>query len=114
MSKSVEWRVLLRDQWKWSQRNLPSPRDSVVFAQLPLVSPRLAFISFLFTDSTSSRPMQAWSVGYAVTDWLGSDSSVGCSRVSYDHWFATCSYALSLPVQRWSYVILRFCPGLLR
>jgi len=100
------WRAILESQWKWT-RGLALLGALVGFA-LPLLSLRTA----LATQSTASfiATMQAWGVGYAIAAAaLGLMTAI--AAWGYDHRLRHV-YALSLPLARWRYVLLRFCAGL--
>ena len=100
------WRVTLETQWKWSRGMLLLL--AVASFALPLVSLRASLGAW--NESTFIASIQAWSVGYAVTA-AGLGLVMAILAWSYDHRLRHV-YALSLPIPRWRYVILRFSAGL--
>ena len=101
------WRVMLETQWNWSRGMLLLL--AVASFALPLVSLRASLGAW--NESTFIASIQAWSVGYAVTA-AGLGLVMAILAWSYDHRLRHV-YALSLPIPRWRYVILRFSAGLL-
>jgi hypothetical protein len=101
------WRVMLETQWKWTRGMLLLL--AVVSFALPLVSVRASLGAR--TESLFISAMQGWSVGYAVTA-AGLGLVMAILTWSYDHRLRHV-YALSLPLARWRYVLLRFSAGLL-
>lgn len=100
------WRAMLETQWKWSRAMLLLL--AIASFALPLVSLRASFGAF--TESLFIASMQAWSVGYAVIA-AGLGLVMAILAWSYDHRLRHV-YALSLPVARWRYVLMRFTAGL--
>jgi hypothetical protein len=100
------WRAVLESQWKWT-RGLALLGVLIAFA-LPMLSLRTAataptVVSFIGT-------MAAWGVGYAIAAGaLGLMNAV--VAWGFDHRLRHV-YALSLPIPRWRYVLLRFGAGL--
>jgi hypothetical protein len=101
------WRAILDTQWKWTRGMLVLM--SVVSFALPLLSLRASLSSP--TESVFIASMQAWSVGYGVIA-AGLGLVMSILAWSYDHRLRHV-YALSLPIPRWQYVLLRFAAGLL-
>lgn len=100
------WRVMLETQWKWTRGMLLLL--SVIAFALPLTSLRASLGSY--SESRFIASMQAWSVGYAVIA-AGVGLVMAILTWSYDHRLRHV-YALSLPIARWRYVLLRFSAGL--
>ena len=99
------WRALLDTQWKWT-RGIVLFGVIIGFA-LPLLSLRAALGAQ--TDATFIAAMQGWSIGYAIVA-AGLGLLVGLVAWSWDHRLRHV-YALSLPIERWRYVLLRFAAG---
>lgn len=100
------WRAVLESQWSWT-KGLALIGVLIGFA-LPLVSLRTA----VGAESLSSfiSTMAAWGVGYAITAGaLGLMTAI--VAWGFDHRLRHV-YALSLPIARWRYVLLRFAAGL--
>lgn len=100
------WRALFETQWKWTRGVLLL--IAVTTFALPLLSLRSsagARDDFSFISS-----IQAWAVGYAFAA-AGLGLLVGILSWSYDHRLRHV-YALSLPVERWRYSLMRFTGGL--
>lgn len=105
------FRAMLFTQWKWSRPFL-LPLTIAAFA-VPVYSVRQ------FADLSVSRwqiatmlsTMQAWGLGYLVASWFVG-LTVGSAPWSIDvkgrH-----VYALSLPLPRWHYLLLRYAAGAL-
>jgi hypothetical protein len=100
------WRAMLETQWKWTRGMLLLL--SIVSFALPLVTLRASFGAL--SESLFIASMQAWSVGYAVIAG-GLGLVMAILAWSYDHRLRHV-YALSLPVARWRYVLMRFTAGL--
>lgn len=100
------WRAMLETQWKWSRAMLLL--IAVVSFALPVVSLRAALGAR--SESLFIASMQMWSVGYAVVA-AGLGLVMAILAWSYDHRLRHV-YALSLPVARWRYVLMRFASGL--
>ena len=100
------WRAMLETQWKWSRGMLLLL--SIVSFALPLVSLRASFRAL--NESLFIASMQTWSVGYAIIA-AGLGLVMAILAWSYDHRLRHV-YALSLPVARWRYVLMRFTAGL--
>jgi hypothetical protein len=99
------WRSVLETQWRWT-RGLSLLGVLLGFA-IPLLSLRTAGTSD--TNSGFVAIMQGWGVAYAITA-----GAVGLMTAiaawGYDHRLRHV-YALSLPIARWKYVLLRFGAG---
>jgi hypothetical protein len=99
------WRAILETQWRWT-RGL-SLLGVLLGFSIPLLSLRTAQTS----ESTSGfvTIMQGWGVAYAITA-----AAIGLMTAiaawGYDHRLRHV-YALSLPIARWKYVLLRFMAG---
>jgi hypothetical protein len=104
--RPTPWRAILESQWKWT-RGLALLGVLVGFA-LPLLSLRTA----LATQSAAAfiATMQAWGVGYAIAA-AALGLAMAIAAWAFDH-RSRHVYALSLPVARWRYVLMRFCAGL--
>ena len=99
------WRAVLESQWKWT-KGLALLGVMIGFA-MPLLSFRIALGSKTLT--TFVTVMAAWGVGYAiVAGALGLVAAV--VSWGFDHRLRHV-YALSLPIPRWRYVLLRFGAG---
>ena len=101
-----QWRVLLETQWTWT-RGILFLGSLVAFA-LPLIALRTAIGAR--SEVAFIAKMQTWSVGYALTA-AGVGLSIAIASWSYDHRLRHV-YALSLPIARWRYVLLRYTAGL--
>jgi hypothetical protein len=103
------FRVILYTQWKWS-RIVVALGVLVAFA-LPILSVQGAGV----TDPTRwdatrlLRSIETWSVWYA-TFALGIGLLVATTAWAQDH-RGRHVYALSLPIPRWEYTLLRFAAG---
>lgn len=103
--RPTTWSVILQSQWKWT-KGLALLGLLVAFA-LPLLSLRTAAASETVPRFISI--MAAWGVGYAIiAGALG--LSMAVLSWAFDHRLRHV-YALSLPIARWRYVLLRFCAG---
>ena len=103
------FRVVLMTQWKWT-RAILLPLVIAAFA-VPVYSVQQ------FSDASMSRwqvtamlgTMQAWGFGYMIASML-TGLMIAAGAWSFDlkgrH-----VYALSLPVPRWHYVLLRYAAG---
>ncbi len=99
------WRALLKTQWTWT-RGMLLGAAVLVFA-MPLLSVRTAV--GVDTEVAFIRMVQRWGVGYAiVAGALG--LFVAIAAWSFDHRLKHI-YALSLPIARWQYVLMRFVAG---
>lgn len=99
------WRAILENQWKWT-KGLAFFGVLVGFA-LPLLSLRTA----LGAESVATfiNIMAAWGVGYAIAAGaLG--LMIAVVSWGFDHRLRHV-YALSLPIPRWRYVLMRFGAG---
>ena len=101
-----QWRVLLETQWAWTRGVLLL--GSLVAFTLPLIALRAA--TGARSEVAFINEMQTWSVGYALTAG-GVGLTIAIASWSYDHRLRHV-YALSLPVARWWYVLLRYTGGL--
>lgn len=105
-NRPTMWRVILETQWKWT-RGLTSVAVLIAF-----VIPPLSLRTALAKDNVSNflSTMQSWGVAYAIAS-----AAIGLMTAiaawTYDHRLRHV-YALSLPVARWQYVILRYGAGL--
>jgi hypothetical protein len=100
------WRAVLETQWKWT-RGLAFLGVVIGFS-LPLLSLRTA--ASARTPGGFVLTMQAWGVAYAiVAGALGLMTAI--VAWGYDHRLRHV-YALSLPIARWRYVLMRFGSGL--
>jgi len=101
------FRAILKTQWKWTR---VAVLVCVVIAfALPMIS--LALASETRTARQFIGVMQGWGVAYAIAAaTLG--LVVAVAAWSSDH-RGHHVYALSLPVARWRFVLLRFGAGLL-
>lgn len=100
------WRAVLETQWKWT-RGLAFIGVVIGFA-LPLLS--LLSAAGARTSAGFIVSMQAWAVGYAVAaGTLGLMTAIVAWAA--DHRLRHV-YALSLPIARWRYVLLRFMSGI--
>jgi hypothetical protein len=99
------WRSILETQWRWT-RSLSLLGVLLGFA-IPLLSLRTALVS----ESTAGfvATMQGWGVAYAIAA-----AAVGLMTAiaawGFDHRLRHV-YALSLPIARWRYVLMRFAAG---
>jgi len=100
------WRVMLETQWKWTRGMLLLL--SVASFALPLLSLRTSLDAR--SEGHFIASMQGWSAGYAVVA-AGLGLVMAILGWSYDHRLRHV-YALSLPIPRWRYVLLRFSAGL--
>lgn len=99
------WRAVLESQWKWT-KGLVLFGVLIGFA-LPLLSLRTALGALSLT--TFVGIMAGWGVGYAIAAGaLG--LAVAMVSWGFDHRLRHV-YALSLPISRWRYVLLRFVAG---
>jgi hypothetical protein len=104
--RPTAWRAVLETQWKWT-RGLAFIGVVIGFA-LPLLSLRTA--AGARTTAGFILTMQAWGVAYAITAGaLGLMTAI--AAWAYDHRLRHV-YALSLPIARWRYVLMRFGSGL--
>jgi hypothetical protein len=101
------WRAMLECEWRWTRALLFLA--AVLAFGLPLLSVRVAAnTDFL---ATFIATMASWGVAYAVTaGTLG--LMVAVVTWGFDHRLRHV-YALSLPIARWRYVLLRYSAGLL-
>ncbi len=100
------WRALFETQWKWT-RSVLLLIALATFA-IPLLSLRSS--AGARDDAFFISSMQAWAVGYAFAA-AGVGLLVGVLSWSYDHRLRHV-YALSLPIERWRYALMRFSGGL--
>jgi hypothetical protein len=105
-NKPSRWRALFETQWKWT-RGVLLLISLTTFA-IPLLSLRSSATAR--DDSLFITSMQAWSVGYAFAA-AGVGLLIGILSWSYDHRLRHV-YALSLPIERWRYALMRFTAGL--
>jgi len=105
-AKPSRWRVLFETQWKWT-RGVLLLMSLATFA-IPLLSLRSS--AGAPDDSIFISSMQAWAVGYSLAA-AGLGLLIGVLSWSYDHRFRHV-YALSLPIERWRYAMMRFSGGL--
>jgi hypothetical protein len=106
MTRPSRWRALLETQWKWT-RGILLLIALTTFA-IPLLSLRAS--AGARDDSIFISSMQAWAVGYAFAA-AGVGLLIGVLSWSYDHRLRHV-YALSLPIERWRYSLMRFTGGL--
>jgi hypothetical protein len=106
MTRPSRWRALFETQWKWT-RGVLLLIALTTFA-LPLLSLRSS--AGAGDDSMFISSMQGWAVGYAFAA-AGVGLLLGILSWSYDHRLRHV-YALSLPIQRWRYALMRFTAGL--
>jgi len=106
MSKPTRWRVLFDTQWKWT-RGVLLLISLATFA-IPLLS--LGSAAGARDDANFVMSMQGWAVGYAFAA-AGLGLMIGILAWSYDHRLRHV-YALTLPIERWRYVLTRFTAGL--
>ena len=99
------WRAVLESQWKWT-KGLALLGVLIGFG-IPLLSLRTAASAETLTSFVNV--MAAWGVAYAIA--AGTLGLVGAMLAwGFDHRMRHV-YALSLPVARWRYVLLRFLAG---
>jgi hypothetical protein len=101
-----KWLALFETQWKW-MRGLLLALSVLTFA-IPILSLRTSIGAR--NESIFITSMQAWGVGYAITA-AGLGLLVAMLSWSYDHRLKHV-YALSLPIPRWQYALIRFSAGL--
>jgi hypothetical protein len=106
MHTPTRWRVLFDTQWKWT-RGVLLLISLATFA-IPLLS--LRSVVGARDDAAFITSMQGWAVGYAFAA-AGVGLLVGILAWSYDHRLRHV-YALTLPIERWRYVLMRFTAGL--
>lgn len=106
MTKPTRWGVLLATQWKWTRSVLLL--ISVTTFAIPLLSLRSSIGAR--DDSLFINSMQGWAVGYAFAA-AGVGLLIGILSWSNDHRLRHV-YALSLPIERWRYSLMRFTAGL--
>lgn len=99
------WRAMLETQWKWTRGMLLLL--AIASFALPVVSLKASLGSR--SESLFIASMQAWSVGYSIIA-AGLGLVMAILSWSYDHRLRHV-YALSLPVARWRYVLMRFACG---
>ena len=101
------WRAVMEVQWKWT-RALAVFGLLIGFA-LPLLSLRMAAQEETLTGFVGM--MARWGVAYAViAAALGLTTAI--VSWTFDHRLRHV-YALTLPIPRWRYVLLRFAAGVL-
>jgi hypothetical protein len=101
------WRAVLESQWKWT-KGLALLGVMIGFA-IPLFSLRTALGEKSLTSFVNV--MAAWGVAYAIAAGaLG--LTVAMLAWGFDHRLRHV-YALSLPISRWRYVLLRFGAGVM-
>src|SRR3954463_15223225 len=97
--------AITRTQWKWT-RGVVLLATLVAFA-IPLASLQAARDSYSAGDYVAQ--MQIWGVGYSLLA-AGTGLLVALAAWSHDH-RGRHVYALSLPVTRARYALLRFTAG---
>src|SRR5207245_7596577 len=102
------FRAILYTQWKWSR--FPLLLGVLAGFALPLLSvQRVSNVTGYWQTRTMLASVQAWGILYPI---LGASLAllVGALAWAPDH-RGRHVYALSLPVPRWPYALLRFGPG---
>lgn len=106
MKKPTRWGALFETQWKWTRSVLLL--ISITTFAIPLLSLRSS--AGARDDSLFITTMQGWAVSYAFAA-AGVGLLIGILSWSYDHRLRHV-YALSLPIERWRYALMRFTAGL--
>jgi hypothetical protein len=101
------FRMIAETQWKWSRG--PVVLASVIAFSLPLLSMRAAAAADRADQYV--RILEPWGVAFAIAA-SGLGLILAITAWSHDH-RGRHVYALSLPVERWRYALMRFGAGLL-
>ena len=104
--KPTRWRALFETQWKWT-RSVLLLISLTTFA-IPLLSLRSSVGAR--DESLFISSMQTWAVAYAFAA-AGVGLLTAMLAWAYDHRLRHV-YALSLPIERWRYALMRFTAGI--